>query len=173
MKLETVEDMRSCIVAGMAAMDREDWAAAEKLLDPLLARHPSEPVALYLRGVVHFQQKNWPSAEEFLRKALAIAPDQLQVALQLAQTLRAAQRPGEALEVCRRILAAHPNDIAAWLELGKAQEESGAMAAAEASYRHALAKTGDPAATINLAQLLIATNRSVEAEALLRQALAN
>lgn len=172
MKLETVEDLKACIVTGMAAIEREDWTVAASLLDALLARHPGEPVALYLLGLVNFRQNNWPAAEKFLRKALAIAPGQAQVALQLAQTLRALQRPGEALDLCRQILAAHPGDVAAWLELGKAQEESGAVAAAEASYRHILAKSGDPAVAINLAQLLISTDRSVEAEALLRRMLA-
>ena len=159
------------LAAAVAAIARDDLDMAGDILRDVLTVHLQHPVALYLLGRVAQARSAWPEAERHFRKALALAPDQPEVALHLAQSLRAQQRAAEALPYCRQVLDRMPDHRDALLEFAKALEESGDTAAAEAGYRRLVAAHCDPAALVNLSSLLSHTGRAGEAERMLRQGL--
>src|SRR5437868_2037766 len=134
---------REQLAASVAAIAKGDLAAAQTLLQRVLAAGP-HPIAFYLLGRVYAERGAWGEAEGLYRRALAIAPGQPQVLVDLAHALRALLRPFEAVEICRQALAAAPHDTGAELELGKALEECGDAGAAEIVYRRLLAQGGEP-----------------------------
>jgi len=152
-------------------MARGDLALAEPILCEILSLHADHPVAIYLLGRIAMERGGWAEAETLFRRVLVLAPDRPEVALHLAQSLRALQRAHEALPYCRQALEQMPHHPGAWLELAKAQEESGATDDAQATYRKILAKQADIMALVNLSGLLSRTGRAAEAEQMLRQAL--
>ena len=54
--------------------DRQNYPAAERTYDKLLARDPRNPYLLSNQGVVLFRQDKLKSAEVMLKKAVAVAP---------------------------------------------------------------------------------------------------
>jgi tetratricopeptide (TPR) repeat protein len=149
-------------------------ADAERLLAEALRLEPQSAVAMYLMGVAHHARRDFSGAEGWLRQARTLTPGQPKIHLQLAQTLRALQRPAEAVEVCRRLIILAPTQPEAWLQLAGAQEEAGDADGAEASLRQMLVAI--PQATDGvaaLAGLLTRQGRAVEAETLLKTALAD
>lgn len=147
-------------------------AEAETLLNDILQQHPHHPGAHFMLGMVQVGREAWPEAERSFRHALAASPGQPTVCLNLGHVLRAQHHPLEALEYCLAAAKALPDDIDAWAELAKAQEESGHAAEAENSYRHILARGPNAWAAGNLAALMTRSGRAADAEALLRDALA-
>src|SRR3954469_15971314 len=130
---------RGQLAASVAALAKGDPAAAQAMLESVLAAGP-HPVAFFLLGRLHAERGAWAEAEGLYRRALAISPGQPQVLIDLAHALRALFRPAEAVALCRQALAAAPHDTAAELELGKALEECGDAAGAETAYRQMLAQ---------------------------------
>jgi tetratricopeptide (TPR) repeat protein len=159
------------LAAAVAAISSDDLDMAAQILRDVLSVHMQHPVAHYLLGRVAQARGAWPEAEKHFRKALALAPDQPQVALHLAQCLRAQHRAAEALPYCRQVLDRMPEHRDGLLELAKALEESGATDEAEAIYRRLVAEQRDPVALVNLSSLLSHTGRAGEAERMLRQGL--
>jgi tetratricopeptide (TPR) repeat protein len=159
------------LAAAVAAMARGDMDMAEATFREILVLRPEHPVAIYLSGRIAMERGDWSKAETLFRHALALAPDRPEIALHLAQSLRALQRAPEALPYCRQVLERIPDHSGAWLELAKAQEESGATDDAQATYRKILAAQADITALVNLSSLLSRTGRAEEAEQMLRLAL--
>jgi tetratricopeptide (TPR) repeat protein len=158
---------------GVDKLNHDRFASAQRVFESILASEASQPVALYLLGVAHFKQSDWVAAEGCLRQALAISPNQPDVCLQLAQTLRALHRPGEAVSLCQKVLLQAPGHIGALVELAKAHQEAEDWEAAEKVFRQLLdiaPATG--MAALALGEILCATGRADEAEILLRAALA-
>ncbi len=94
-------------------------------------------------------------------------------ALRVAIALEDQGKYSEAAARYREILAAHPDSVVAWTDLGNAQEQLGDRAAAEEAFRKAL--TFDPNsrdALNNLAWLLYQQKRLDEAESFARRAVA-
>jgi tetratricopeptide (TPR) repeat protein len=161
------------LAAAVAAITRDDLDTAGNILRDILVVHVQHPVAHYLLGRVALERGAWRQAEAHLRQALAIAPDRPEILLHLVQSLRAQQRAAEALPYCHQALALAPDDPGAELELARLQEETGATAEAEASYRRILARHDVPTALVNLSEILCSAGRADEAERMLRQGLEN
>ena len=99
--------------------------------------------------------------------------DEVRIALRNAIALEDDGKYPEAAARYRDILAAHPDSVVAWTDLGNAEEHLGHRAEAEEAFRKALAI--DPAsrdALNNLAWLLYQQKQLDEAESLARKALA-
>ncbi len=111
-----------------------------------------------------------------LRQALAAArraqsrrPGDPEANLLVARLQLRLGEPDVALAGYQRVVAADPRNVAAWRGQGVAQATAGDLAAAEASFRAALALApGDLGARNDLALTLALTNRPTEAVVMLR-----
>ena len=79
--------------------------------------------ALYVLGLVEREDRNWDAAEDALRRALDVKPQNLRYQLELARTLRLAGKKAEAAEVYENILEAHPDNQEA--QQGKRATQAG------------------------------------------------
>ncbi len=94
-------------------------------------------------------------------------------ALRAAIALEDEGKYSEAAAKYREILAAHPDSVVAWTDLGNAQEHLGDRAAAEEAFRKALALDPNSRDALNnLAWLLYQQKRLDEAESFARRAVA-
>jgi predicted Zn-dependent protease len=73
-----------------------DSAAAERVLDELLADRPDDPSALGVRGMVALQSDRPSEAVEFLKRALERSPSELEVLNTLAVAMNALGKSDEA-----------------------------------------------------------------------------
>ena len=99
--------------------------------------------------------------------------DEVRIALRNAIALEDDGKYAEAAARYREILAAHPESVVAWTDLGNAEEQLGNRTEAEEAFRRALKI--DPTsrdALNNLAWLLYQQKRLDEAESLARKAVA-
>jgi predicted Zn-dependent protease len=92
-------------VLGLAACRIEQGRAAEALplIDRMLAANPSSAAALYLRGRVAFELDDHAGAEDWLREATRLAPEDPLTLLLLVQCLRAQGRQVEAQPLADRL----------------------------------------------------------------------
>ncbi len=158
------------IASAFEALSRGDLTTGRAMLQAVLSQG-EHPVALYLLGMVESDSGRWAEAELLLRRALRFSPIEPRRNIALARSVRMQGRPQEAIAFCQTALRAAPNDSAILLETGLAQQESGALAEAEATYRHILINGPDPTALVNLGHLLSGDGRTDEAAALLENAL--
>ncbi|GAB2179910.1 tetratricopeptide repeat protein [Denitratisoma sp. agr-D3] len=113
------------------------------------------------------------AAEDALRQALALAPDQAEVHANLALLLEDRGALAEAESHYRRALALKPEQSQILLNFGAMLAGQKRFAEAEDGYRRALAITPDsPAVLSNLGVLLASLKREAEAEQCYRRALA-
>src|SRR5580692_7362362 len=131
------DPFRQQIASAVEALSRGDLASGRAVLQAVLSQG-EHPVALYLLGMVESDYGRWAEAESLLRRALKFGPYEPRRNIALARSVRMQGRPQEAIAFCQTALRAAPNDSAVLLETGLAQEESGAPAEAEATYRHIL-----------------------------------
>jgi tetratricopeptide (TPR) repeat protein len=75
---------------------RGERAEARTALDRLLAQRPNQPAALLIRGRLEYDDENYDAALDWLQKAEKAAPNEPEVFVALARTLRALGRGDEA-----------------------------------------------------------------------------
>jgi tetratricopeptide (TPR) repeat protein len=170
--MNSIPQLNAALAAISQRIQSGAVAESEVLLNDILRQYPQHPGAHFMMGMIQVGREVWSDAERSFRHALSASPGQPAVCLNLGHALRAQHRPAEALEYCLVAAQASPDDIDAWAELAKAQEESGQPAQAENSYRHILARGPNDRATANLAALMNRSGRAADAELLLRRALA-
>jgi tetratricopeptide (TPR) repeat protein len=139
---------------------RMDRLTAEA--DMLLASQPRSPEKL-------------ARAEGLIRDALASAPDDFRALMLLAELSVRAGRPAEALAALERACPRAPQGAGAtacWFQLGVERSRQGRLGEAVLAYERLIA-LGDADATThaNLAELLMAEGRLVEATARYREAI--
>jgi tetratricopeptide (TPR) repeat protein len=78
-------------------------AEAIPLLDSVLAREPTVPRALCLRGRVALEQDQLERAEQLLRQAQQLSPDDSEAMYQLSQTLIRLHKEEEARKITQRL----------------------------------------------------------------------
>ena len=99
--------------------------------------------------------------------------DEIRIALRNAIALEDDGKYAEAAARYREILAAHPDSVVAWTDLGNAEEQLGNRAEAETAFRKALAIDATSRDALNnLAWLLYQQKQLDEAESLARKAVA-
>jgi tetratricopeptide (TPR) repeat protein len=170
--MTSMAQLNATLAAISQRMQSGAAAESEALLNGILKQHPDHPGAHFMMGMIQVGREAWPDAERSFRHALSASPGQPAVCLNLGHALRAQHRPAEALDYCLIAAQASPDDIDAWAELAKAQEESGQPALAENSYRHILARGPNDWAIAHLAALMSRSGRAADAEVLVRGALA-
>jgi len=114
-------------------------AFAERQLR-LIHRHQLEdPVTLHWLGRALLAQGKATAATEYLEQAVAAAPDDLQVRIDLARACRGAGRTRAAFDEIRQVLRARHSLAAAWWALGDILVDLGRYAKSAAAFRRAQA----------------------------------
>jgi tetratricopeptide (TPR) repeat protein len=94
------------------------WAGAARLYTQILTRHPDDPDALHLLGVLHHQQGQHARAAELIGRAVNLRPDAAAFHCNLAEPYRALGQHERAAECCRTALRLEPNNPEALCGLG-------------------------------------------------------
>jgi len=143
-------------IAGPALVIRELQARrfdkAAEVATSLIKRDTKNPIYHSLLGMVRAAQQDYPAAESAFRAALAINPDLLAAARDLAQVYMATGRAEEARALYNQLLGKNPKEVAALLGLADtyiAQQKW--TEAIEAINRARTAAPKDPAPGLKLA----------------------
>jgi polyferredoxin/tetratricopeptide (TPR) repeat protein len=98
-------------------------------VDAMLARNPSDALALYYRGVLIFEAGDAAGGIDSMRRAVAADPRRAEAQYQLGYMLAATGQPAAAIEPLETAIrlrpnmaAAHYNLAVAWLMLGERQK---------------------------------------------------
>lgn len=170
---DSSSDLTAVFQSCIAAFNRGDLQGAEDALGRLLSQGLEDPILAYLQGILNLRRRNWADAERDLRNALQRDPGRSYILLDLAQTLRAQGRAGEAIALCHEALGDAAQHLAARIELAKALDDAGEWVEAEQHYRQLLTMPeAHDFAILNLATLLNRSYRAAEAEELLTPVLA-
>ena len=100
------------------AMQRGDFAAAERLLRTEVQAHPGDAWALSLLGVALDNEKKIPEAEEFHRAAVARSPHSAEILTNYGTHLWTAGQYGKAESLFAEALSATPTFFTALFNLG-------------------------------------------------------
>jgi tetratricopeptide (TPR) repeat protein len=134
---------------------------SDPFLDAIVAR--SQQTDLLLKHAALAGRSGDASWREYLvRRALDVAPDGLDVLMELTSMLQEADRHREALDYLRRAEALAPGDHHVLVEQGRSLSELGRLAEAESILRRA-ARVRDAAAEYNLGTVLDRMDRWDEA----------
>jgi len=122
----------------MAQLRQRRYPELERTASIILERSPGQPFALEWLGMARAARAgNGDEAIRLLREAVKIAP-RPETQFNLGVFLAGRGRMEEAIEQYERALAARPNLAAAWIRLGDARRECGAVRDAIDAYRRAL-----------------------------------
>ncbi len=154
-------------------LHQNNLPAAEQLLRATLLANPKDPETLYLLGdVLQREDKPRESLAVYTRAAALQPPTPEDLRLVAIDYVLLNDYP-DAIHWLNRALAADPNNAEAWYALGRSHMEGGDFVAAERDLRRTLAlNPNDPKAFDNLGLSLEGQNRSDEALAAYRQAIA-
>lgn len=103
----------------IAAIERQDFPAAEQLLRAQLKLQPNDAETLSLLGIALDQQRRFPEAREFHRRAVAAAPRSTAALYNFANSMLAAGDEKSAQELLLRAIAVDPADRSANLALAQ------------------------------------------------------
>ena len=126
-------------------------------LEPKSARPYLRLAGAYLAG------NNKPAAEQSLRRALALAPDDVPVQSALLELLLNARRRDEAIQIARAVQRQHATVPAGYLMEASIEERQRNYAAAAEVYRQALKKFPMPVIAIKLHSSLSAAKKESDA----------
>jgi Flp pilus assembly protein TadD len=141
---------------------------ALRIAQQLLATDPRNVTALVMAADAQTALGQLDPAARSFGQALAIAPENGEAAIGLGR-LRLRTDPASAADVFLRIVTRNPNDAAALIDLGIAQDLLGRHDEAQRNYRRALAIEPDRvAANVNLALSLALSNNPQQALEILR-----
>jgi tetratricopeptide (TPR) repeat protein len=167
------KDFSGLIRDALAFLDRDQPGMAEERLQIVLAAEPDNADALQLLGLVRRGQGDDAQAEALYRRSLAANPRQPHVHHNLGNLLRAQRRYDEAIAAQREAVRLKPNYLEAMLSLGQTQQAARDLAGAERTFRSMLhVQPTLQLAKQCLAGVLLDLDRAPEAEAIMRQAIA-
>jgi protein O-GlcNAc transferase len=115
-----------------------NFDAARALYREVLVRAPEHSVALYRSGLLELQCGEPAAALALVQRATAPAGDEPRYRFVLAQALQALRRWEEAIAAYQAALAAQPDFLDAWNNLGICRHLSRRLPAAADAYRQAL-----------------------------------
>jgi TolB-like protein/Flp pilus assembly protein TadD len=108
------------IAAGLAALQRLDWAKAERFLDQALQKDPNNPLALQFRGHLTQAIDGIDDAERYMRRAIDLDPLNPLHRRYLARVVLNSGRAAESAAILRQAIAESPNFPALHYELARA-----------------------------------------------------
>ncbi|HNR21780.1 MAG TPA: tetratricopeptide repeat protein [Steroidobacteraceae bacterium] len=147
-------------------------AAAETTCRQVLSRHPRDPAAIHLLGLIRKDAGDVAACERLMRESIAIEPRSAEFRANLASLLRRLGRMEEAEACYRDALALDPRNRAARLSLARTLVDLGRPGDAEAECRTLIASgTAEAAVWSLLATALRSQHRLEESEAAFRRAI--
>jgi len=141
----------------------KDWKMA--LLDK-----PDNAIALSNLGMAMVEQKRWPEAEDYLRKAIALRPRFAGPHIHLGKMYAEIGKPAESLEEFRRAVQINPLNTDARNLLAEALLKQGQMDEAEQQYRSSLDAVPNGEAFNGLGEILLSRGLPDQAVSNWRQA---
>ncbi|MEO8303883.1 MAG: tetratricopeptide repeat protein [Betaproteobacteria bacterium] len=136
-------DPRKLIEQALAAVSRNDLAAAEHAARAVASTDPRHPDAAHVLGMVALARGEFATALEAADRAIAVLPDHASFHVTRARALLGALRPADAEQSARHALALAGDDASAWTMLGRALHSATGTAAS--------APDGPPAARDDMA----------------------
>jgi len=122
------------------------------IFDHLLDLNPDDVATLISIGIAEMAEGNYLIAEEHLRKATKLDPNNLLGLKNLATTLIKQSRFEEAIPIVRKAIGISPKDITLLITMGDCLNDVGRGSESEAFYRMAL-KAGGPSHLIDEAKV--------------------
>jgi len=162
------ESLAAHQAAAFAALRTGRAADALALARSAQRRWPA--AGLQLEASIELAGRNTEAAIAALRKALAAAPGNSEVAIQLHETLVAAGKLAEADAHARAHVGQRPGDSAFVLHLGNVALARGDLAQAEARYRQILKREPNHVEALNNLAHVLALQKRPEAVGLAQQA---
>jgi tetratricopeptide (TPR) repeat protein len=161
-------DPNAAFQAAEKAAAKGDWPGARRAYGRVLKSMPRDWRGFYRAGLLEARGQHFRFAENALERALSLAPDNAEIAANLAQVHLLAGNPARAVELLRPIARKAPKVPEIRHRIGLACQELGRLDEAEEAYREAMELgSRDPAVLNNRAVVLRALGRSMEAIALL------
>lgn len=130
---------------------------------------PSDPEMLQVRGAMYAAEDHIDLAERDLLRAYDLAPDRDRIAERLAQLYLGEDQPDKARSILTRATDQTAHKSRLLLTLARLEETEGETAAAESTYRKAIAVEDSAENNRRLAQFLARNGKVVEAEKILQK----
>jgi len=92
-------------LAYLAQGEKERFPTARPLFEQELAINPKEFFSTFFLGVIHLEDRDFPGAEEYLKKAVQLQPDNPDPLLYLGQEYFESNRPQLAIDTLRKSIA--------------------------------------------------------------------
>ena len=147
-----------------AAYQEKRYAEAQELFAGYLESRPGNPWGHYMLGLAAWKAGNLDTAEESLRRAIALDTTHVKSYVNLARVLLDAGRPGEAFTTVEDALIINDGLADAWRVQGRACHDLGRIDEALAAYRRSIQlDPGDAWSMNNLAFILIQQERFEDA----------
>jgi tetratricopeptide (TPR) repeat protein len=162
---------QSAVAQGWRFLQAGNLAAADQIVQPLLARGLSDELAP-LVGAIRLQQGRFAEAAPMFERARALYPAQARFAFLHGTALVGEQRLDQALAAFQAAIKQDPNFADPYLALGQAQRKLGQLQDAQNTYRKLLrALPNNVDGYIALGSVLAESGQLADAEAPLRRAL--
>lgn len=145
---------------------------AELIFNDILKIQPDNVTALHFMGIIHYQQKDYEIAMEYIKKALRVGPDYVDALNNLGIVLQASGKLDEAITFYKKALKIDPRFIMANYNLGSAYKEKWQLQKAIQYYQKAIQLNhAFPEAYNNLGNIFQDQGKMDEAEVSYRHAI--
>jgi tetratricopeptide (TPR) repeat protein len=132
------DDSKGFAYFGRFFLEQRDYMRADALSAAAVAKNPSDPAALALRGQILAMQGQSQEGRSLLEKACQLDPDDPEAQFQLGALDDAAKHPADAVKRFRKTAELNPRDGRAWDYLALNLESLGEVDEAEEAYRKGL-----------------------------------
>lgn len=161
------ESVRLTLAKSQRAEAEKAPAEAASELDSALQTYPDQPDLLYERAMVAERQDDLPGVEQYLRRLIAVRPDNPHGYNALGYTWAENNvRLTEALELIQKAVALAPNDPFILDSLGWVHYRLGNMGSAESTLRKAYTLRQDEEIGLHFLEVLIKSGKKDEARQL-------
>ena len=151
---------------GRAQMVAGDTNQAIQSFNKLVGMEPESPQAYVRLAGVHLATRNTATAEQNLRRALAVTPNFLPAQQALFDIAMGDKRPQDAWLIARTIQKQRPDAVVGFMLEGAAEASRNNLAAAAEVYRNALKKFPSTQPAVRLHSTLVAMKQDANADKL-------